>query len=53
MRNAFDLVRQAGPGRQGAISTQSAVLIESHPDLREHLPPGADDLLQKVENIAK
>jgi len=39
--------------RQNTIYTQSAVLIEADPHLWEHLPPGASDLLDKVETIKK
>jgi len=48
--NSIDTVNQE---KQNTIYTQSAVLIEADPHLREHLPPGASDLLDKVESIKK
>ncbi len=46
-------VRSANTQRQSSISTQSSVLIEANPELREALPPGALDLLDKVQAIEK
>lgn len=39
--------------RQNDVYEQAAVLIETNPDLWDYLPPGAVDLLERVESITK
>ena len=51
--NQYNNISSITESKQNNISTQSAVLIEANPDLWDALPPGASDLLEKVESISK